>query len=351
MGESFATLFHAADARQGPRVLVLAELGVNHNGDVAQANALVHAAAGAGADAVKLQLFDPRHLLSNQALLADYQRESGATDPFTMLDQLKLNLAQMQQICSEAHACNLALVVTPFSLEDLPALRQLQADAVKIASPDAVNPPLVQGAAELALPLLVSTGTCELDELEWVAGLLRRHSPGGALLQCVSSYPTPIDSAALGGINALQARFGLPVGYSDHTTELFTGALAVAAGACVIEKHLTLDPHSPGPDHAASLDPVRFMHYVDLIRQAQSALGPLQKTCQPVEAQVRQVSRQSVCARINLPLGHLLTRDDLTLRRPGTGIAARWIDTVIGAKLNRAINAGDIIQTDDLMRE
>ncbi len=351
MSEPFTHLFRAADAELGPQVLVLAELGVNHNGEVEQAIALVHAAAGAGADAVKLQLFDPRHLLSNQALLADYQRESGATDPFAMLDQLKLSLAQMQRIRKEAHACNLMLVVTPFSLEDLSALRELQADAVKIASPDAVNPPLVQGAAELGLPLLVSTGTCELDELQWVAGLVRRHAAGGALLQCVSSYPTPIDSAALGGISALQVRFGLPVGYSDHTTELFTGALAVAAGACVIEKHLTLDPQAPGPDHAASLDPVGFTHYVDLIRQAQSSLGPLRKTCQPVEAQVRQVSRQSVCARIELPLGHVLTRADLTLRRPGTGIAARWIDTVIGARLNRALQAGDLIQPGDLTHE
>src|SRR5690606_32292886 len=134
--------------------------------------------------------------------------------------------------------------------------------AVKVASPDAVNPVLIRRAAALEVPVLVSTGTCEAEELDDVAATIHGHATGGALLQCVSSYPTPDAAASLGGIAALRGRFGLPVGYSDHTTRDDTGAFAVAAGAAVIEKHLTYDPRAKGPDHAASLDPDQFARYV-----------------------------------------------------------------------------------------
>lgn len=348
MAEPWSSLYRCADPQQPPRVLVLAELGVNHNGQLEQALALVHAAAGAGADAVKLQLFDPRHLLSQQAMLADYQRQAGAADPFAMLDELKLSLADMQRIAREARDCNLALVVTPFSPEDVETLKALAVDAVKIASPDAVNPPLLKAVAALQKPMLVSTGTCEVDELEWVAGLLKRHEPGGILMQCVSSYPTKMEDAGLGGMMVLRERFTLPVGYSDHTTEIITGALATAAGACVLEKHLTLDVHADGPDHAASLDPVHFSHYVDLVRQAESALGALRKNCQEVEREVRLVSRQSVCAKRDLPAGHKLTGDDLTVRRPGTGIPAKQMDMLLGRQLVHAVAAGVLLQLHDL---
>ncbi|NJL32178.1 MAG: N-acetylneuraminate synthase [Phycisphaerales bacterium] len=349
MAEPWSSLYRCADHQQPPRVLVLAELGVNHNGQLEQALALVHAAAGAGADAVKLQLFDPRHLLSQQAMLADYQRQAGAADPFAMLDELKLSLADMQRVAREARDCNLSLVVTPFSPEDVETLKALAVDAVKIASPDAVNPPLLKAVAALQKPMLVSTGTCEVDELEWVAGLLKRHEPGGILLQCVSSYPTKMDKAGLGGMAVLRERFALPVGATRITPRRSSpGALATAAGACVLEKHLTLDVHADGPDHAASLDPVHFSHYVDLVRQAEAAWGALRKNCQEVEREVRLVSRQSVCAKRDLPAGHKLTGDDLTVRRPGTGIPAKQMDMLLGHRLVRAVAAGVLLQLNDL---
>lgn len=343
-----STLFAPASRQAPPRVCVIAEIGVNHDGRLDRALDLVQVAARAGADAVKLQLFDPRLLLSNQARLAVYQEGKAGTggDVFSMLDQLKLCLDDMLAVRAAARRAGLAFIITPFSLENFDALQALDVDAVKIASPDAVNHPLLQLTASLGRPMIVSTGTANLKELEFVAELISDRP--SCLMQCVSSYPTPAEDAALGAIAVLARRFNLPVGYSDHTTDLMTGALAVTAGACVIEKHLTYNPAAPGPDHAASFDEANFTHYVQLIRRAAAMHGPAQKDSRPVEADVRNVSRQSICAKRDLPAGRLLRREDLTIKRPGTGIPAAQLDQTIGRQLRRAVKANDLLVPDDL---
>lgn len=337
-------LFAPATRTAPPRVCVVAEIGVNHDGDTHRAVELVHAAASAGADAIKLQLFDPRFLLSNQSRLAVYQ-ETSATDVFAMLDGLKLDLDDMLAVRAAARKSSVAFFVTPFSLENFDALKQLDVDAVKIASPDAVNRPLLELTASLGRPMIVSTGTTELRELEFAAELIRDRP--ACLMQCISSYPTPTGDAGLGAIAILSRRFALPVGYSDHTTERITGALAVAAGACVIEKHFTYDPKAPGPDHAASFDARDFADYVRLIRQAAAMHGPAIKAPHAVEADVRSASRQSVCVKRDLPAGHVLTRDDLTIKRPGTGVPAAQLDTMIGKPLLRAVKANNLLNIGD----
>ncbi len=343
-----APLDFAHATADGPaRVLVVAELGVNHDGDVAKAHRLVRDAAQAGADAVKLQLFRPERLLSNQALLAGYQTRV-ASDAYDLLAKLVLPLDAVRELGQASREAGVGFIVTPFSPDDADDARMLPLDAVKIASPDAVNPALLTAAAELGLPMIVSTGTCEADELEPLAALLRAHPPGGALLQCVSSYPTPDDDAALGGIAALRERFGLPTGYSDHTTGLDTGALAVAAGAVILEKHLTHDPTAPGPDHAASLGPDDFAAYTRAARRAAAMLGPIAKRVLPVEADVWKVSRQSLCATRDLPAGHALAAADLTVKRPGTGLPAQAWTRVLGRRLARPVRANDLLQPADL---
>ncbi|MCC6683292.1 MAG: N-acetylneuraminate synthase family protein [Phycisphaeraceae bacterium] len=338
--------FAPADGRFAPRVMVTAEIGVNHDGNLQRALELTRAAADAGADAVKLQLFDPRTLLSQDAELAAYQISQGDTDPFSMLDRLKLRLEQMQHLRAEAHARGLAFIVTPFSVENIAELRQLQVDMVKIASPDAVNVPLLDAAASLGRPMLISTGTCVLEELNHAVNLIREL--GGCLLQCVSSYPTAPQHAAINAMVALRRAFHVPVGYSDHTTDQMTGALAVAAGACVIEKHLTYDCHAVGPDHAASFEPTSFAAYVSHIRVAARMLGPISKQSHAADQEVRRLCRQSVCAARPLRKGQVLTRDDLTVRRPGTGIPAADLQQVIGRTLQRDIDLGRLLQEDDL---
>lgn len=340
-------MFAPASTEAAVKLLVIAELGVNHDGSVTRAVELVRAAGEAGADAVKMQLFDPRRLLSKQAVLAEYQK-AAADDAFAMLDRLKLNVAQMTLVRDAARAAGLAFIVTPFSLEDARSLAGLDVDAVKLASPDAVNTPLLEAAAALGRPMLISTGTCLMEELEPAAALLRGHGAGGAMLQCVSSYPTPGEDAALGAMVALRERFGLPTGYSDHTEGETTGALAVAAGACVLEKHLTYDRAAAGPDHAASLEPAGMARYVRLAREAAAMLGPIRKRVLPVEEEVRRVSRQSVCATRDLPAGHVLTREDLTVRRPGTGIPAARLSATVGRRLARPVRSEHLLSEGDL---
>ena len=330
-----------------PRVCVIAEIGVNHDGNVQIARELIAAAVQAGADAVKLQHFCPERLLSNQALLAEYQ-QTAAQSQQDLLSRLALPLDQLRGLAGLAEQVGLAMIVTPFSLDDVRDLASINLQAVKIASPDAVNTPLLEAAAGLNKPLIVSTGTCTLDELAPAASILAGHAPGGAMLHCVSSYPTPPEHAGLSGIAQLAGRFSLTVGYSDHTALEHTGALAVAAGAVILEKHLTYDRQAAGPDHAASLEPQGLARYIKQVRQAQAMLGPQRRDCEGIEADVRRVSRQSLCARKTLPAGHILGPEDLTLKRPGTGIPASKLPDLLGRTLSRQIMENDLIHYPDV---
>ena len=338
-------LFAPATATAGATVCVVAEIGVNHDGRRDRALMLLRQAQQAGADAVKMQLFDPQWLLSNQAKLADYQKDTDDS-VFEMLARLKLSADDMLALRAEARRMGLAFVVTPFSLENFDLLADLHVDAVKIASTDAVNLPLVKQTAALGRPMIVSTGATDLEELSPVVA--RIEDRPACLLHCVSSYPAPTEDASLGALPALAERYGLAVGYSDHTNELTMGALAVAAGACVIEKHVTYDRHAYGPDHAASFDPPRFAHYIELVRQAALILGRRAKATRSIEAEVRHLSRQSVCLVCDLPAGHVLERADLTIKRPGTGIPAAQLDQVIGQRLGRDVQANDLLGESDL---
>lgn len=351
MGQSAQpTMSAPPNADHAARVMVIAEIGVNHDGEAGRAAELLKSAAEAGADAVKFQLFRPDRLLSAEALLASYQ-DGQANDARALLDALALPLDAMRQLRETAGQLGLQFLVTPFSLGDVADLKSLDVDAVKIASPDAVNTPLLEAAAQLGKPMFISTGTCDLDELGPAAELARRTR--GALLQCVSAYPTPEPDAALAGIAVLNDRFDFRgvVGYSDHTAALDTGALAVAAGACVLEKHLTHDRSAPGPDHAASIEPGEFAVYVAAVRRASAMLGPRRKTCTAVERDVQTVSSQSVCVVRNLPAGHVLTRDDLDIKRPGTGVPARQLDQVVGRRLARPVKGDHLLHREDLAAE
>ncbi len=325
---------------------MIAEVGVNHDGDAGVAGRLIEAASRAGADAVKFQYFHPDRLLSDQAELAGYQQGQAASQR-ELLDKLALPIDVLAGLVECARGCGLAAVVTPFSPADPAELAGLGLSAIKTASPDAVNTPLLEACAALGLPMLISTGTCEFAELEPAAGLLRRHGAGGALLHCVSSYPTPMDAAQLGGVVAMREALSLPVGYSDHTSGLETGALAVMAGAVVIEKHLTHDRSAKGPDHAASLDPGQMTQYIANVREAQAAMGRLVKQVSGVERDVRGVSRQSVCAVRDLPAGHVLLVEDLTVKRPGTGVPANALPTLIGKQLLKPVAANHLLKPGD----
>jgi sialic acid synthase SpsE len=239
-------------------------------------------------------------------------------------------------------------LATPFSLSDVQVVEQLRLPAVKIASPDLVNRPLLERAAALGKPLLVSTGGATLEEVATTVSWLREWGCQFSLLHCISAYPTRKDQANLCWIDELSREFQCAIGYSDHTTDPFTGAFAIAAGACMIEKHLTYDCNAKGPDHAASADPNMFERYVRRIRDAEMICGSPGKKVLPVEEDVRKVSRQSLVVKRSLLAGDTLTSEDLTFQRPGTGVPAAMITQAIGKRVTRAVSAGALLQLDML---
>lgn len=342
---------------EGRGVYVIAEIGVNHDGAPGKALELVDAAAAAGADAVKLQYFQTDLLMSKSAKLAAYQRAAGESDPIAMLRRLELRLEQMAAIVTRARAAGLHAIVTVFSTELVERAETLAWDAYKTASPDIVHRPLLERLARTGKPLIVSTGAAKAEEVATAAGWLRSWNAVGrvATLQCVSSYPTPMEEAELGGIGALQVLTSGPVGYSDHTPGEETGAMAVRMGATLLEKHLTYSRQAKGPDHSASLEPDGLKRYVGLARAAaesweRPAIPAAQriKRVLPIEEDVRRVSRQSVVATRALAAGTVLAESDLTIKRPGTGIPAADLVKVPGKRVVRAIEADCVIAWEDV---
>jgi N-acetylneuraminate synthase/N,N'-diacetyllegionaminate synthase len=326
------------------RAMVIAEIGVNHDGSVERAIELVHAAARAGADAVKLQCFQADRLMHASSRFADYQKQSILDEsPIDMLRRYELDESELGQIVQEIRRVNLTPLATPFSQEDVGTIKSLGMPLIKIASPDIVNWPLLHDAARTGLPLIISTGAANLNEISSSVAWLRGWNARFALLHCISSYPTPVDQANLCWIGELHQRFGVPVGFSDHTTEIIAGAMAVTAGAVILEKHLTYDRAAPGPDHAASLDPDGFVEYVRMVRLASQMRGQSGKKVLEIERDVRKVSRQSLVATRNLPAGHRIGEHDLRVQRPGTGIPASALPSIIGQRLGHAVKAGEML--------
>lgn len=331
----------------GLPALIIAEIGVNHDGSVEKALDLLRVAARAGADAVKLQLFSAARLMHPSAGFARYQQDrvSEATAP-DMLRQYELSEAAVRQIAAEAKKLGLLLLATPFSVGDLPLIKALDLPAIKIASPDLVNKPLLAAAARLGRPLLISTGASTMDEVAATVDWLAQWRAPFMLLHCVSSYPTAAAEAHLGWIGQLREGFDVPVGFSDHTTELFAGGLAIAAGATVIEKHLTHDRAATGPDHAASFDGEQFAQYARLIRQAEAMVGNQSKRVLDIEQDVRRVSRQSLVLARPVAAGAKLAQEDLTCQRPGTGVPAAAIDELVGRAASRPLKIGEMLHWD-----
>lgn len=316
---------------------IIAEIGVNHDGSVDRALELVDLAKRAGADAIKLQLFQTDYLLGKAARLARYQEQAGADDAFAMLRQLELSAAQMRPIMARARALDLHSIVTVFSVELVSAARLLDWEAYKTASPDIINRPLIEALMAIGRPIILSTGAATLAEVKQAAAWLGDYPH--LLMQCVSAYPTPDEYAALAARAAIAEVCSHALGYSDHTTGIDTGGLAVASGARLLEKHLTYDRGARGPDHAASLDPAAFADYVRLAHRAFCMLGPPCKQVLDIEQDVRNVSRQSLTSTRSLPAGHRLLPADLTVKRPGIGISPALLDEIIGRHLAKSIEA------------
>jgi sialic acid synthase SpsE len=329
--------------------MIIAEIGVNHDGSVDRALQLSEIASACGADAVKLQIFRGQALMHASSTFAGYQKgRVDSTSPLEMLRKYELSEEDTRRVVARVRELRMLPLATPFSLDDVKTITELDLPAIKIASPDLVNRPLLERASRTRKPLLISTGAATLEEVRATVSWLGEWKSPFSLLHCVSAYPTPQDQANLCWIAELAAKFDVPIGYSDHATTLLSGALAVAAGACVLERHLTYDCSAHGPDHSASSDPRQFKEYVRLVREAEVLRGAPGKRVLSIEEDVRRVSRQSLVLRRSLAAGERLTTDDLIVQRPGIGIPAAMITRAVGRKVLRHTQAGTLLQWDML---
>lgn len=331
---------------EGQPVYIIAEAGVNHNGSLDRAKAMVAAAAAAGADAIKFQTFKTAEVISRAAPLAEYQRATGAASQYELVKQLELPPAAFAELKTAAERAGLDFLSTPFDDQSLDELVALGMEIVKIPSGELTNLPFLRRVAATELPVLLSTGMADLDEVAAALAVLT----GGqvVLLQCTTAYPAPPGSINLRAMAAMRAEFGLPVGLSDHSLGNEIPFAAAGLGACVIEKHFTLDRSLPGPDHQASATPAELQALVAGIRTVSAALGSGVKQAGTEEIKLRAVARKSVVAATDLPAGKILAAADLKLKRPGTGLAPELIAILPGKKLARAKPADEPFTLDDL---
>jgi len=335
----------------GPRqpVFVIAEAGVNHNGDLKMARALIDVAVEAGADAVKFQTFRADRLATPDAPKAEYQlRTTGNEESqFEMLRRLELSTDAHRELQSYCHDRGIIFLSTPFDEEAVNLLDELGVPAFKISSGDVTNSPLLEHVAGKGKPVILSTGMSELAELIEAVSVL---NTGGCetpiLLHCVSNYPASAAEVNLRAMQTMRSAFDVPVGFSDHTEGIDVTLAAVALGACVIEKHFTLDRTLPGPDHPASLEPTELRELVRSIRRVETALGNGRKVPAASEIEMAKVARRSLVAARDIPAGSTLARDMVVLRRPGTGLSPATLNTLLGLRSIRDIAAGTLLDAD-----
>ena len=313
---------------------VIAEIGVNHDGSVERGLDLIVEAAEAGADAVKFQWFTADALVTHGADTATYQKSQGISNQHELLRNLELTGSEMSVLLSRAHELGMHGIVTVFCEHLVEEASALDWDAWKTASPDIIHRPLIERLCVDGRPIIMSSGASTLEEVcranQWLA-----HYPA-AFLQCVSSYPTPDEEASLGGIAALANATGRVCGYSDHTMSERMGALAVVAGATILEKHFTHSVAALGPDHSSSLEKDGLRRYIEYSHHAHTAVGIRnEKHLVHAENDVRRTSRQSVRAARPLQKGEVICGDDLVIKRPGDGVEPWKAIELIGRQVAR----------------
>lgn len=338
----------------GGAVFVVAEAGVNHNGDPELARRLVDAAVEAGADAVKFQTFCTDALVTARAPKAAYQRETtGAGEgQRTMLARLELPLAVQGELKVRSETRGLLFFSSPFDEASADALEALGVELYKVPSGEITNLPYLRHVAAKRRPIVLSTGMSTLEEVAVAARAIREGGdPPLALLHCLSSYPAPASEVNLRAMDTLRERFGVPVGFSDHTLGTEVAIAAAARGAAVVEKHFTLDKRLPGPDHRASLEPAELAALVRAIRHVEAALGDGVKRPMPSEADTRRVARKSLVAARPIRAGERLTAGLVAIKRPGTGIPPTELDRALGRAVVRDLAADEVIDWEALARE
>jgi len=338
------------------RTLVIAEVGINHNGDPELAKAIVAAAKEAGADIAKTHTYKAEEVMTDSTPLAEYMKsgESKASKPASsfieMARKFELSDYSTESLKAYSESIGIEFLSSPFDVPSVGYLKKLGVKRLKLPSGELVNPLLLEAAASTGLPLIVSTGMATLEEVRYAVGVLRKSGAKDiCLLHCLTQYPAEFKHVNLKAMLTIAKEFpDCVAGYSDHTPGIEASVAAVAMGARVIEKHLTLDKSLPGPDQMASLDPAEFKRLVQAIRNVEDALGDGVKRPSPPEIANIKIVRKSVVLRAAQKAGTTLSLEMLTGKRPGTGIPVREIDSVVGRKLKKDMPPDSVLSPDDL---
>ena len=332
-----------------PHTLIIAEAGVNHNGDLHLAERLIVAAADAGADAVKFQTFVADRLVTVTATKADYQKQTTAASEsqHAMIRRLELTRPMHERLLAYSQERGISFLSTPFDLPSIDLLAELGLPRFKIPSGEITHLPYLRHIGSFGKRIILSTGMATLGEIETALEVLETAGTGRdqiTVLHCNTEYPTPMADVNLRAMLTIRDAFGVAVGYSDHTPGIEIPIAAVALGATVIEKHLTLDRTLPGPDHKASLEPGEFAAMVRAIRNIECALGDGRKRPSPSEAKNKPIARKSLVAAVAIRAGQVFTLENVAVKRPGTGLSPMRWDEVMGRVATRDFGVDELVE-------
>lgn len=328
------------------KVMIIAEAGVNHNGCLENAKKMVDVAKAADVDYIKFQTFVSEKLVASNATMADYQKKNiGHSDSqLNMLKKLELSQTEFTELKRYCEDKRIGFLSTPFDLESIDFLQELGMDFFKIPSGEITNYPYLKKIAQTGMDVVMSTGMCEMEEIREAIKVLKENGTKKiSLLHCNTEYPTPMEDVNLKAMDTLQKEFEVPIGYSDHTIGIEIPVAAVARGACIIEKHFTLDKNMEGPDHKASLEPKELIAMVHAIRNIEKALGSGSKVPSNSERKNMAVARKSIVAAKKIVKGEVFSEENLAVKRPGDGISPMNWNDVLGKEAVRDFDVDEKI--------
>jgi N,N'-diacetyllegionaminate synthase len=352
MSKNFLSEFNIGKKRIGGNnpVFIVAEIGINHNGSLQIAKKLIDIAKTAGADAVKFQSFIAKNLVTATANSAKYQhKDNSDLKQIDILKKVELQFEDLQILKSYSEDKDLIFLSTPFDLDSLHLLEKIDLDAYKISSGDLTNPLLLNEVAKLGKPILLSSGMADIDEIkESIQWIVENGCNSFVIMQCTSCYPTEHIDCNLNAVTSLQNLFHIPIGFSDHTIDSTAAIMSVGLGVKFIEKHITLDHNMEGPDHEMSMEPNDFTFYVKSIRNAEKILGDGIKKTLSCEQEIKKIGRKSIVSKKFISKDHIISKSDLDIKRPGTGIQPKFFNSIIGKKTKYDIEIDQVLEWDDL---
>ncbi|MEF9945172.1 MAG: N-acetylneuraminate synthase [Lachnospiraceae bacterium] len=335
-------------------VYVIAEAGVNHNGNIKIAKQLIEKAKTAGCDCIKFQTFQADKIVTKKAKKADYQIQNMQTNEsqYEMLKKLELTYEEFEELKEYSLQKQIDFLSTPFDEEAVDLLEKVGVEQYKISSGEITNKPLVQYIADCGKRILLSTGMSTLEEvaecLEWI---YEKQNKNVILFHCTSNYPTPYEDVNMDSMITLKNEFGLPIGYSDHTEGIEIALMAVAMGATMIEKHFTLDKTMEGPDHKASLEPDELRKMVEGIRNIEKAFGSAEKKPTDSECKTREVARKSLVFSKDMKKGDITQRGCIICKRPGTGVPPKYAEEFLGRRIKNDCKQDTLVEYADIGEE